>query len=77
MKQLHLPIYSYHKLLYFSSNRMIPYGCLSTGSSIGMIEVVHQAETIAKLQKKKGMTAVFAKECIWNWFKDYHSTEDE
>lgn len=56
---------------------MIPYGCLSTGSSIGMIEVVHQAETIAKLQKKKGMTAVFAKECIWNWFKDYHSTEDE
>ena len=55
---------------------MIPYGCLSTGSSIGMIEVVHDAETIAKLQKTKGATAAFAKNCIWDWLKEYHATDE-
>ncbi|XP_020608152.1 phosphatidylinositol 4,5-bisphosphate 3-kinase catalytic subunit beta isoform-like [Orbicella faveolata] len=55
---------------------MIPYGCLSTGSSIGMIEVVHDAETIAKLQKNKGVAATFAKNCIWDWLKEYHATEE-
>jgi len=58
------------------SSRMIPYGCLSTGSSIGMIEVVHDAETIAKLQKNKGVAATFAKNCIWDWLKEYHATEE-
>ena len=58
------------------SCRMIPYGCLSTGSSIGMIEVVHDAETIAKLQKTKGVTATFAKNCIWDWLKEYHATDE-
>ena len=41
-----------------------------------MIEVVHDAETIAKLQKTKGVTATFAKNCIWDWLKEYHVTED-
>lgn len=66
------------KLYYINpfSSRMIPYGCLSTGSSIGMIEVVHDAETIAKLQKTKGVTATFAKNCIWDWLREYHVTDD-
>ena len=58
------------------SCRMIPYGCLSTGSSIGMIEVVDDAETIAKLQKMKGIKAIFAKNCIWDWLKEYHATDE-
>jgi len=41
-----------------------------------MIEVVHDAETIAKLQKTKGVTATFAKNCIWDWLKEYHSTDE-
>ena len=55
---------------------MIPYGCLSTGSSIGMIEVVYQAETLAKLQKNKGVTAAFEKNSIWDWLRIYNVTED-
>jgi len=35
-------------------HRMNPYGCLSTGAQVGMIEVVLSASTIAKIQKKKG-----------------------
>lgn len=65
----------YHNAL--SSFRMIPYGCLSTGSFIGMIEVVHQAETLAKLQRMKGgVRAAFSRDSIWNWLREYHSTED-
>ena len=33
---------------------MTPYNCLSTGDQVGLIEVVLQAETIAKIQKKMG-----------------------
>ena len=56
---------------------MIPYGCLSTGSAIGMIEVVQPAETLAHLQKKKGgVTAAFNKEAIWDWLREYHADED-
>ena len=56
---------------------MIPYGCLSTGSSIGMIEVVQPAETLATLQKKKGgVTAAFSKDSIWDWLREYHADEE-
>ncbi|CAH3118738.1 unnamed protein product [Porites lobata] len=55
---------------------MIPYRCLSTGSSIGMIEVVYQAETLAKLQKTKGVTAAFGKDSIWDWLKIYNVTDE-
>ena len=57
--------------------RMIPYGCLSTGSNVGMIEVVYQAETLAKLQRRRGgVTAAFSKDSIWDWLQEYHSTEE-
>lgn len=35
--------------------RMNPYGCISTEHRVGMIEVVLNAETIANIQKEKGM----------------------
>uniref|UniRef100_UPI00358DFB64 phosphatidylinositol 4,5-bisphosphate 3-kinase catalytic subunit gamma isoform-like n=1 Tax=Myxine glutinosa TaxID=7769 RepID=UPI00358DFB64 len=33
---------------------LFPYGCLSTGSNMGIIEVVDQATTIASIQKERG-----------------------
>ena len=41
-------------LSFSSYSRMNPYGCLSTGAQVGMIEVVLNSSTIAKIQKKKG-----------------------
>ena len=29
---------------------IIPYGCISTGNDMGMIEVVQHAETVAKVR---------------------------
>ncbi|XP_029206897.2 phosphatidylinositol 4,5-bisphosphate 3-kinase catalytic subunit beta isoform-like [Acropora millepora] len=56
---------------------MIPYGCLSTGSNVGMIEVVYQAETLAKLQRRRGgVTAAFSRDSIWVWLQEYHATEE-
>ena len=57
---------------------MIPYGCLSTGSSVGMIEVVYQAETLAKIQKSRGggTKGAFDKASIWDWLREYHVTEE-
>lgn len=43
---------------------MNPYRCISTDSRVGMIEVVLNAETIANIQKEKGMfsaTSAFKK----------------
>jgi len=43
---------------------MNPYQCISTDSRVGMIEVVLNAETIANIQKEKGMfsaTSAFKK----------------
>lgn len=44
--------------------RMTPYGCISLENRVGMIEVVLNADTIANIQKEKGMftaTAAFRK----------------
>lgn len=43
---------------------MNPYGCISTDSRVGLIEVVLNAETIANIQKEKGIfsaTSAFRK----------------
>ena len=54
---------------------MTPYGCLSTGSSVGLIEVVHDSMTIAKLQRNKGVAA-FNYNCILDWLKEFHPSEE-
>lgn len=43
---------------------MNPYGCISTDNRVGLIEIVLNAETIANIQKEKGMfsaTSAFRK----------------
>ena len=34
---------------------IIPYGCISTGNMMGMIQVVQDAETVAKVTRKRYM----------------------
>jgi len=58
--------------------RMNPYGCISTEHRVGLIEVVLNAETIANIQKEKGMfsaTSAFRKGSLLAWLKDYNQSE--
>nr|XP_006815238.1 PREDICTED: LOW QUALITY PROTEIN: phosphatidylinositol 4,5-bisphosphate 3-kinase catalytic subunit beta isoform-like [Saccoglossus kowalevskii] len=58
--------------------RMVPYRALSTGDKVGLIEVVTEAETIAKIQKTRGSspTAAFNKEAIFQWLKQHNQTPE-
>ena len=47
--------------------KMNPYGCISTGNRVGLIEVVLNADTIANIQKEKG--TAFKKESLLVWLK--------
>ncbi|KAK5923526.1 hypothetical protein CgunFtcFv8_000488 [Champsocephalus gunnari] len=53
--------------------RMIPYGCLSTGNKMGLIEVVKNSDTIANIQRNSSnsalLTAAFNKDALLNWLK--------
>jgi len=56
---------------------MSPYGCISTGDGIGMIEVVLHAETTASISKKAGgATAVFYEDPIANWLQKHNTTPE-
>lgn len=49
---------------------MNPYQCLSTGNQVGMIEVVLESSTIAKIQKKaKGAKGAFDRKVLYQWLK--------
>uniref|UniRef100_A0A3Q1EZR5 Phosphatidylinositol-4,5-bisphosphate 3-kinase, catalytic subunit delta n=1 Tax=Acanthochromis polyacanthus TaxID=80966 RepID=A0A3Q1EZR5_9TELE len=52
--------------------RMSPYGCLSTGNKMGLIEVVKNSDTIANIQlnsSNSAATAAFNKDALLNWLK--------
>ncbi len=60
-------------------DRMNPYNCISTDSRVGLIEVVLNAETIANIQKEKGIfsaTAAFRKGSLLGelclFIQEYH-----
>lgn len=60
--------------------RLNTYSCISMDRRLGMIEVVLNAETIANIQKEKGMfsaTAAFKKGSLFSWLKDYNTTEEQ
>lgn len=59
--------------------RMIPYSCISMDRRQGMIEVVLNAETIANIQKERGMfsaTSPFKKGSLLTWLKEHNQTEE-
>ncbi|XP_036389297.1 phosphatidylinositol 4,5-bisphosphate 3-kinase catalytic subunit gamma isoform [Megalops cyprinoides] len=49
---------------------LVPYGCISTGHNIGMIEIVRNAVTIAAVQRSRGgTTGAFKNEALFEWLK--------
>lgn len=59
--------------------RLNTYSCISMDRRLGMIEVVLDSETIANIQKEKGMfsaTAAFRKGSLFAWLKDYNNTDE-
>ncbi|KAL7729993.1 hypothetical protein ACLKA6_009290 [Drosophila palustris] len=55
--------------------RMNIYNCISMEQRLGMIEVVRHAETIANIQKEKGMfsaTSPFKKGSLYSWLKEHN-----
>lgn len=59
--------------------RMNPYSCISTDRRLGIIEVVLNAETIANIQKEKGMfsaTSPFKKGSLLTWLKEHNTTDE-
>uniref|UniRef100_A0A336MQM4 phosphatidylinositol 3-kinase n=1 Tax=Culicoides sonorensis TaxID=179676 RepID=A0A336MQM4_CULSO len=60
--------------------RMIPYSCISMDRRQGMIEVVLNAETIANIQKERGMfsaTSPFKKGSLLTWLKEHNQTDEQ
>lgn len=50
---------------------MIPYGCLSTGDQVGLIEVILNSSTIAKIQKKsRGARGAFDRKLLLQWLRE-------
>lgn len=58
--------------------RMNPYACLSMGDQVGLIEVVLNSDTIAKIQKKQsGARGAFDKKLLYSWLKSNNKTPEE
>eukprot|EP01132_Coremiostelium_polycephalum_P002582 gene2582-3199_t len=58
--------------------KLSPYGCIATGDMVGMIEVVLNSETTAKIQKNAGgATAAFKLDPLANWLNQHNKSELE
>ncbi|CAL8405373.1 unnamed protein product [Arctogadus glacialis] len=56
---------------------LLPYGCISTGNRIGMIEIVKDAATIANIQQSVvGSRGAFKDEILNQWLRDKCVNED-
>ncbi|KAG5505048.1 hypothetical protein JIQ42_04232 [Leishmania sp. Namibia] len=52
---------------------LTPYGCISTGEGVGMIEVVMNSDTIANITRREGgAQAAFSDEPILNWLRRFN-----
>lgn len=57
---------------------LLPYGCISTGNKIGMIEIVKDARTIANIQQSiVGNTGAFKDEILNQWLREKCVSEDK
>ncbi|KAL5517410.1 hypothetical protein EMCRGX_G002951 [Ephydatia muelleri] len=57
---------------------IIPYGCISTGNNMGIIEVVQEAETVAKIQKDHGGTfSVLKDDPLYKWLEKKNPTSSK
>ncbi|XP_015226853.1 PREDICTED: phosphatidylinositol 4,5-bisphosphate 3-kinase catalytic subunit alpha isoform [Cyprinodon variegatus] len=57
--------------------RMLPYGCLSIGDCVGLIEVVRNSHTIMQIQCKGGLKGAlqFNSHALHQWLKDKNKGE--
>ena len=46
---------------------MNPYMCLATGENQGIVQVVGNSNTIAKIHKELGLNGVFKEDALANW----------
>ncbi|XP_069499380.1 phosphatidylinositol 4,5-bisphosphate 3-kinase catalytic subunit gamma isoform-like [Ambystoma mexicanum] len=58
---------------------LVPYGCISTGYKIGMIEIVRDSRTIASVQRSKGATGtqVFKDDALHSWLRTECKIEEK
>lgn len=57
---------------------IIPYGCISTGEGVGMIEVVLHSDTIANITRRcGGAQAAFSEDPILNWLRQFNRERSE
>ncbi|KPA77138.1 putative phosphatidylinositol 3-kinase 2 [Leptomonas pyrrhocoris] len=57
---------------------LIPYGCISTGEGVGMIEVVLNSDTIANITRHEGgAQAAFSEEPLINWLRQFNCERNE
>jgi phosphatidylinositol-4,5-bisphosphate 3-kinase len=58
--------------------RMTPYGCISTGNGVGLIEVVLNAETVSSIQISfGGSTAAFKDQPLEEWLQKHNPDEKD
>ncbi|KAI5095750.1 phosphatidylinositol 4,5-bisphosphate 3-kinase catalytic subunit gamma isoform [Silurus meridionalis] len=56
---------------------LMPYGCISTGHQIGMIEIVRDAVTIATIQRNQGgTTGAFKNNALFEWIKQVRPLQE-
>nr|XP_057907117.1 phosphatidylinositol 4,5-bisphosphate 3-kinase catalytic subunit gamma isoform [Doryrhamphus excisus] len=56
---------------------LLPYGCISTGHNIGMIEIVRDAATIAAVQRSHGGTnGFFRDDAVFEWLRSKSSLQE-
>ncbi|XP_055045163.2 phosphatidylinositol 4,5-bisphosphate 3-kinase catalytic subunit gamma isoform isoform X1 [Misgurnus anguillicaudatus] len=57
---------------------LVPYGCISTGYNIGMIEIVRNAVTIASVQRSQGGVAgAFKNNALYDWLERKCSLQEK
>ena len=64
-------------VLFLSVSRMLPYGCLSLGDCVGLIEVVRSSHTIMQIQCKGGLKGAlqFNSNTLHQWLRDKNKGE--
>uniref|UniRef100_A0A8B9S6A7 Phosphatidylinositol-4-phosphate 3-kinase catalytic subunit type 2 gamma n=1 Tax=Apteryx owenii TaxID=8824 RepID=A0A8B9S6A7_APTOW len=55
--------------------QMIIYRCLSTGKGQGLVQMVPDATTLAKIHRKSGLIGPLKENTIKKWFRHHHPLE--